>query len=794
MWKQYLLFSFRGLLKFRSIAILQLLGFLVGVGAFIPVALVLHYHLSFDRYHTKNEKIVRLSTKISLPSSTSVYAATAKSLAPLIKEQLSSVEQIARSRFVSASIKVDGKAMGEEGTLFADPDFLRIFSVEPLFGNIEHALLDPNGLVITASARERFFGVENPLGRIVSMETPAGDFLLEVKAVIKDYPENVSFRYQMLANFSLIESTMRNEPGSLVPGLYTYALLADDAKDDFGQQLEALVSTHFPEGLKNIISLLAVPFTEVHYIVDHQFDTGRKGSKVNNLALASLAFFLLLISIANYVNLSTALLIRRNKELVIRRIMGEGKKQQRLQLLTESLLTMLLCLVLLSVLSYFVIPEVETITNLSLRTGMLSGAFFHLFLFAVGLVVVALAGVYPVFVSSGTTALFLAKETRPAGWGIRYALLAAQLIVSVGFSVIALGMDEQLRYIRNKDLGFDKENVFTLGLGVEINDKADIIKQKLEQLPFVKAASISLTPISGDHIKANFGLENDSTGATHLMNANYVDHEFLQVYGVKLLEGRSFDRSYSSDIRLAYILNQSAVKLLGFSTPADALGQPFGKEVADSLQIGSIVGVVDDYHFLPLYRQIEPMIWQIEPAAPRNLLALRVEGGSRELQLRELQTAIKELGITQSVEFASLSDTLGNAYNEDNRLAFFIKGSTGTIIFIAMLGVFSLAAFILETRRKEVGIRKLLGAKTGQLMWLFSRSFLVCLLLGLAIGGSAAWYFLHRWLEGFAYHLQPGVWYFPVAGLATAALMLLTVFSNVSRAVRTNPAEVLREE
>lgn len=794
MWKQYLLFPFRSLQKFRSTAILQLLGFLVGLGAFIPVALVLHYHLSFDRYHAKSENIVRLSTKISLPSSTSVYAATSKSLAPLIEEQLSSVEQIARSRFVSASIRIDGKAIGEEETLFADPDFLEIFSAEPLSGNIQHALHDPNGLVITASARERFFGAENPLGRIVSVETPVGDFLLEVKAVIKDYPENVSIRYQMLASFSLIESTMRNEPGSLVPGLYTYALLAGDARGDFGQQLEALVNTHFPEGLRNIISLLAVPFSEVHYVADHQFDTGQKGSKVNNLALASLAFFLLLISIANYVNLSTALFIRRNKELVIRRIMGEGKKQQRLQLLTESLLTMLLSLVLLSILSYFVVPEVETITNLSLRTGSLSGINFYLFLFAAGLVVAALASVYPIFVSSGKKALLLAKDTRPAGWGIRYALLSAQLIVSVGFAVIALGMDEQLRFIRNKDLGFDKENVFTLGLGVEINDKADLIKQKLEQLPFVKAASISLTPISGDHIKANFGLVNDSTGSTHLVNANYVDHEFLQVYGVKLLEGRSFNRSYSSDIRLAYILNRSAIELLGFSTPAEALGQPFGKEAADSLQSGSIIGVVDDYHFLPLYRKVEPMIWQIEPAAPRNLLALRVEGGNREFQLPQLQAAIEELGITQPVEFASLSDTLGNAYSEDHRLALFIKTSTGVIIFIAMLGAFSLAAFMLETRRKELGIRKLLGAEMGQLMWLLSRSFLVCLLFGLAIGGSLAWYFLHTWLKGFAYHLQPGVWYFPVAGLATAALMLLTVFSNVSRAASTNPADVVREE
>ncbi len=795
--KQYILYSFRSLFKFRATIALQLAGFLVGLGAFIPVALVLHYHVGFDSYHKQGENIVRLSTGISLPTSSSVYAATSKTLAPLLNEQLPAVDKTTRCRFMPANILVDGKTMGEEAPLFADAAFLKIFTAEPVLGDLAQAMANPNGLVITETASKRFFGDESPIGKVMSVETPAGDFSLVVNAVIRDYPANVSLRFQLLANFSLIEHAMRNEAGALVPGLFTFALLQPEAdNNEVSRQLKDLVSAHFPEGLKTVISILPVPYHEIHYVTDHQFDAGQKGSKINNTAIAALAFFLLLISIVNYTNLSTALFIRRSKELAIRRIVGEGVWQQRIQLLTEAGATMLLCMALLAVLSWYLIPHVETLTNLTLQSGWATDWRFYVLCFACGIVIAMIASAYPVWNSFRTSAALLTQKPAPniGGVGLRYMLLTIQLAVAVGFAVVALGMEQQLHYVRSKDLGFDRQAVLTLGLGTGINDKAAVIKQQLEQLPFVKAATISLTPISGDHIRAQFGLINDTTGATHMMNANYVDHDFLQVYGVRLLAGRSFDKAFASDVQRSYILNERAIALLGFSSPADALNQPFGKQAGDSLQQGSIIGVIDDYHFLPLYRELEPMVWQIEPSAPRNLLSLRVEGNDSEFQLQELTKAMEALGIVQPFEFASLNDTLDRAYADDSRLALFIKVATLVIVFIAMLGVFSLAAFILETRRRELGIRRLLGAEVFQLVWLFCRAFAGCLIGGLLVGGAASWHFLGVWLAAFTYHPQPGFWYLPFTGLVLAALMLFTVLSKVAKAASTNPVEVLREK
>ena len=779
---------------------------MVGIGAFIPVALVLHYHMTFDGYHANSDHIARVSTQITLPASESVYAASSKVLAPMLKEQVSGVKQVVRTRYMPATVQVAdgnsgetaGEGMGNAYPLFADKGFFELFTAHAVAGDLAYALDDPAGLVINQSTAIRLFGDNDPLGRQVTLETPGGSFSLTVRAVVMDLPENVSFGYTMLASFSLIESTMRDNLGGLVPGLSTYLLLEEPvAQSDIAARLEGFKGEHFPEGLREVMTLLPVAYDQLHFTIGHQFDGGRKGSRLNNLALAALAIFLLVVSIANYVNLSTAVMMRRSKELAIRRIMGENAPGQYVQLLTESVSLLMLVLTLVAGLTYFFIPELEAMLNLQLRTGWLEGISFYMALLAFGVLLGVVSSIIPFWLLSRTKNMLALKG---AGSGtsrsrMRYALLSIQLVVAVLFGIIAMGMQEQLAYIKQADLGFQREGIMTMGItDPQVNTRADAIKEALLQQSHVKAVSISLTPIIGDHVRANFQLPADTSGASHLMNVNYVDHDFDKVYQVQLLSGRFFNPDFASDIGRAFILNEEAVEVMGIGSVDMATGMKLAKMEGDSLLSGIIIGVVKNYHFQSLYREMEPMIWQIVPDAPRNLLAVRTEGKDGAEAEATIAEVLKEVGISQEMELTPLSEALANVYREDNQLSFFIRVSSGITIFIAMLGVFGLAVFILEARKKEIGIRKLLGAGMSHIVAQLGRPFAVALGLALVVAAPTSYYFLGTWLEAFAYHVAISWWYVPVVAVPIGLLMGATVFRQVSKAASTNPAEVLREE
>jgi putative ABC transport system permease protein len=279
-----------------------------------------------------------------------------------------------------------------------------------------------------------------------------------------------------------------------------------------------------------------------------------------------------------------------------------------------------------------------------------------------------------------------------------------------------------------------------------------------------------------------------------MMNANYVDADFDEVYEVKLVAGRFFSKEFASDIGRAFVLNKKAVALFGFDSPEAAIGETLSKVLADSLNTGTIIGVMEDYHFQSLYQELEPMIWQIVPESSRNLLAVKLDEGDVEEQKKKLSAVLNDLGITQEVEFTSLTDALDIAYREDDRLSFFIRISAGVIVLISLLGVFGLAAFILETRRKEMGIRKLLGADLWHIMTQMGRPFAAVLAVGLVVGGPVSYYFLGNWLNSFAFHVSASWWYIPAAAILIGVLMATSVYRQVNKAAATNPAEVLREE
>ncbi len=798
MIKHHFLFSLRNLWKFRSTAFLQVAGFVVGLGALVPVVMVLYYHITFDHFHKQSERIIRLSTRITLPDSEAIYAATSKSLAPLLKEQMPDAEEIVRYRHSNVGVSFEGKELGQTFTIFADSAFFDVFSAEVQSGDLTHALHSPDGIVINQTTAQRFFGEDDPIGKTVSLDAPSGQLIAQVKAVIKDLPENVSVQYAMVAPYSHIENAMRDNIAALVPGHFTYMLLKNKLDEEaLASQFERIINEHFPEGLRDVISLDAVPMEDVHYATGHQFDSGRKGSRLNNLALAVLSLFLLFVTIANFVNLSTALLIKRSKEFAIRRIMGEALRQQYIQLFFESASLLIVVMLIVNLITYFLLPELEAMLNITLRTGIFTGSNFYISTIFIALAIALISSLIPFWLVSRTISLTQSKGANKGSGSflLRYGLLAVQLFVSVLFAIIAFGMDEQLRYIKTKQLGFAKEHVVTMSIAdPQVNAKADAIKQVFLQQSFVEAATISITPITGDHVRAQFKLAADTSGARPMMNANYVDADFGQVYGVKLLAGRFFNRDFASDVGHAFILNRKATQQFGFESPEAAIDQAFAKVLSDSVNTGTIIGVVENYHFQSLYQELEPMIWQIVPTAHRNLLAVKLEDGDIADQTKKLSDLVAGMGIAQAIEFTSLTDALDIAYREDDRLSFFIRVSAGVIVFISLLGVLALAAFIVETRKKEMGIRKLLGADIGHIMSRIGSPFALVLIVGLAVGGPIAYYFLGHWLRSFAFHVETSWWYLPAAAVSIAFLMGASLLLHVRRAAATDPAKILREE
>jgi len=790
MLKNYLNVALRDMRRHAGHTVLNVAGLAVGMTCCLLIALYVHDEWSYDRFHAKADRIYRIVHDVHTPDGTRHETDIPAPLAPSVEDQFPEVLRTVRFSGNGYMFEHGTKRYQENDLFFADPAVFDVFSFPLLRGDPGTALVEPYSLVLAERVARKYFGSEDPLGQSLIAD---GEHVFTVTGIVAELPRTSHLRFDMLLSMSTGEALF----GWMLDdwnfgSVYTYVLLP---KDRNVASLEAKLSDfyeqHLPDqgqqrsGTSHALTL--EPLTDIHL---------HAGNRLPSLYLfSSIAGFILLIACINFVNLATVRSVGRAREIGVRKVLGAQRRQLLGQFLAETGLLTLLALLLALVLTLVTLPTFEAFSGKTLELRLEALHTYILLLLALTLLVGLLAGSYPALILSGIQpirALRGIARSSLQGENLRRSLVVFQFSITIALIAATAIVYGQLDYVRNTNLGFDKDQMLVLDFGgdPEVQRGLEAIKQQLMQHPAVTGAAASGN-IPGDYFAVvPTTIETDAGKVQELRMAAYTaDYDAVALYGMKLVAGRAFSRDFQTDSTQALMLNQAAVAALGFSTAADALGKRF---VLGRRQ-GTIIGVVENFHYQSLHHPVEPLTLQI---APSNLgyLALHVETQNLRNTVAEVDALWKKLVPHRPFLFRFLDESLDAQYRAEERLGALVGIFAGLAVIIACLGLFALASFTAQKRTKEIGIRKVLGASVPSIVALLSTDFLKLVGLALVVAAPLAYVAMQRWLESFAYRIEIGLGVFVLTGALVLLIALATVSYQSVRAAVADPVTSLRYE
>jgi putative ABC transport system permease protein len=689
-------------------------------------------------------------------------------------------------------LRYDENSFYEPRLFFTDSTVFDIFSFEMVQGNPKTALTAPFSIVLTESSAQKYFGNENPLGKILRFENQL-DFT--VTGVVRDVPATSHIQFDFLAALLNIGDLFRASGttfgwrGWYWNPCHTYILLPPEySREQFEALLPGFVQKHADERLRPNLSFYLQPLTDIHLHSNLYQELGVNGNERSVYLFAIIAVFILLLACINFMNLATARSIKRAKEIAVRKVVGAFRGQLVGQFLGESLLISFIAAFLAVILVELLLPTFALISGANLNLALIG---FPKLLAGVGLLAVIvglIAGSYPaLFLSSYLPVEGLgSKSNRGAGTitaFFRKGLVVFQFCISIALLVGTAVIYQQHKFLQQKELGFDKEQIVMIPIrGTSIKPQVEAFKARLRQDAAVLNTSAVSNVIGRDVQVCPFGTE----GKTEVlqMPGLFVDHDFIKTFGVQLQQGRGFDVAFSTD-SVAFLLNEAAVNLIEWKEP---LGKrmKFGPE-------GQVIGVVKDFNYASLRERIRPMAILIRPGW-FSYVAVRLAPGDFQSTLRRLETVWQQFEPQRPFEPFFLDDNLNQLYKKEERLSLILSSFSMLAIVIACLGLFGLAAFATEQRTKEIGIRKVLGASVTNLVTLLSKDFAKLVLIANVIAWPVAWFAMSKWLEDFPYRIAMGPKFLIFASLAALAVAILTVSYQALRAALANPVDSLRYE
>jgi putative ABC transport system permease protein len=788
MLKNYLKTAFRSMKRHKGYAFMNISGLAVGMACCILILLYIQYELSYDRYHPHADHIYRILIGregfINQP-----FAGSPPLLASALKDSFPEVIDAAGVKSEVTSVRYKARFFRENRFYFVDPDFLNIFDFPLLSGNAKTALDEPLSLLLTSDMARKYFGKENPLGRVVSCNTYGRPIDFHVTGVLDNVPDNSHFHFDFLTPMSSL-GVLRGE-----------AYISSWDNNAFKTYLR-IVEGSSPAGLAaNVEVLLAdklswKPDITLENIKDiHLFSKAdpdmelEPNSDVRYLYFFSaIALFIMLIACFNYINLATAYSTRRAMEIGIRKVVGAQKGEIARQFFSEALLLSLIALFLAALLAGLFLPTFRSLigsklnapwTNLAIITGALGIMFFS------GVI----SGVYPaLYLSSFRPILVLKTRFHVGGKNrpfFRNTLVVFQFVISAALIVSTLTISAQLHYIQNKKLGFNKDYVMTALIGDQsLRENNGPLKNELMNHPNILAVSTS----SGLLTDIGWSVGPDWEGKPQDQNPMFfkigVDFNYLDLYEMDIVAGRKFSREYATDEKEAVLLNETALGMTGWKNP---IGKRFDN--------GTVIGIVKNFHFEPLREKIKPVLFRVMTDNDLSFfLSIKIKSEDIPATLAYVDKAWKKFSPDYPFSYTFVDSAIENLYRSEQRIRNAFKYFSLIAIFIACLGLFGLIAFTVEQRTKEIGIRKIMGASVPEIMTMLSFDFAKLVLLANIIAWPAAYYFVHRWLEGFAYRMVLGPWIFLLSGIITLIIALMTIGFKSAKAATANPADSLRYE
>lgn len=802
MFRNYLTIAWRNLRKKTIYSTINIFGLALGIACCLLIFMYVDYERSFDNYHTKGDRIYRVihGWDKDVKATDSYWVWGNAPIGQALRDNFPEIDKVVQFSGRADILLTNGDITHqEEGIFFMDSTAFDVFSWKLLKGNPKTALSAPFSIVLTESTARKYFGDEDPVGKSLkgsesAGRAAAGDYL--VTGVIEDMPANSHFR----SNALLSMSTFRKSIPDIFTNwgyvdFYTYFLVNDQFdRAAFDARIPAFLKrqTDDPDNKYNIV---IEPLKEMYLGTVAQRQPGETGSIANLYIFSIIGLFVLVIAIINFMNLSTARSMERSKEVGIRKSIGAERSNLVSQFLGESFIIVSLSMIVAVGVVVLALPGMNNITGRLLELSHFVTPRNIALLIGTTLAIGLVAGSYPSFVLSSFSPSAVLKgisKSGKAGVTLRKGLVIFQFSLSITLIAGTMIVASQMNHILNKDMGFDKEQMLILDYNYDekVNDVREVLKTQLEANPDVLSVAYSRS-VPGSYFPNAYTEIVASDGALKGMAQPIfqVGMDFVNHYGLKLVAGRSYSRDHPSDTIGGLVINEAAAKQYGYANPADIVGKKYkqwGRE-------GEVIGVVKDFNYISLHRNIEPLTLPYEPYASRYV-SLKIKSGNITRTIDEVRKTWAQLVPHRPFLYSFLDDDFDRQYQKDFNFKTLFSTFSSLAIFIACLGLLGLATYTAELRTKEIGIRKVLGANVNSIVALLSKDFMVLIVVAMLIATPAAWYSMNRWLEGFAYRVEIQFWIFILAGLAAIAIAAATISFQAIKAARGNPVNSLRSE
>ncbi|HPG39594.1 MAG TPA: ABC transporter permease [bacterium] len=802
MIKNYFKIAVRNLLKYKSYAIINLLGLSIGMASVILIMLYVNFETSFDIYNKNADRIYRVTREwFNSDGSTSIYFGfVAPPIAPLFKNDFEQVEQAVRiAQAGIANLKYQDKIYQAE-MLSADPEVFDVFTFPFIQGDPASALQIPNGLVLTQSTAQKIFGNKNPLHQILILPvTKDIQIDLIVTGIINDPPVNSHFHFEALNSMVGLRQFYGEEEFSNwgSNNYATYILLKEGANvENINRAIPQFLIKHLGDNANewNTLHLQPLKNIHLHSHLDAEFEPN--GNIIYVYILSIIAVIILMLACVNFINLATARSTTRVKEIGIKKVVGANRRQIIVQFLGETFILSIMSLLIAIGILVILRPVIQNFFGFTILENNVTGLILPVI--SLSVIVGLFAGSYPAFYMAQFPPLLILRafqQSRTLKSSLRKALVISQFSISI-ILMICLGVVfEQLNYCKNKDLGFDKEQLLNLPANREMIDNYEAFKARLMQNPNIAGVTASKrVPSAGlaDNSEATVYFDKkEMTLGFRLANVR-VNYDFLQVYGIKLAAGRDFDQTYATDNGYAFILNETAVQKIGWKSPSEALDQPM---TYGGLR-GQIIGVIKDFHYESFHKSIAPFMLFIAPDDFNTItikLAPQTHNTFQETAAF-LKSIWQEYLPNDTFHYTFLNDRYNRLYNTEQKQGNLLTLFSLLAIFISCLGLLGLVSFFTQRKTKEIGIRKALGASIPGIILYLTSSYIKWIVMANIIAFPVAWYAMNKWLQNFAYHVNMKMWVYLVAAATVLLIAMLSVSWQVIRAATANPVEALRYE
>lgn len=799
MIKNYFKIALRNLWRHCSFSLLNIGGLTIGMTAGFLIFLYVAFELSYDSFHSKGDRIYRVVTDLKTPSDENKWSLSSWAYAPHLHKEFPEIESAVRILPFGSAFQKGTATFMEDKTIAADSAFFRVFDFKLLQGDQQACLRKPFSVVLSQSTAKKYFGEQNPVGQTLDGTFFEKEYPVTVTGVMEDFPANSHIQANIILSVSTIienldqKSDLDNQWINFNP--FTYVLIGNDTdfrtlEQKFPDFMERKIGEKMKAN-KLFLTLKLEPFERIHLWTDrgaHDHDRGN----INNIYIFSLiAVFTLLIACINFINLTTARSLERAREVGVRKVVGAGKKQLRLQFIGESVIISLLALLITIGTTYLLLPYFNRLADKIISPDFAFSPSHMTILLCTALCIGVLAGIYLAMVLSSYKPVKVLKgnfSTGAKGVLLRKTLVVFQFGISIALIIGTMVIYHQMHFMKNMDLGFKKDQILVLTPGFSSKNKT--LKQSVQTIPEVLSASLSSSVPGESNAIAYSNIENRTGDMQQTSLATYfVDFNFIKQFDLKIIAGRSFSPEFATDTAKAMLVNEKAVKAFGYDTPEDIIGKRFDQWEHQ----GRIVGVVNDFNFNSLKNDITPLAFRIDPKQYYDL-ALQVSTENLPQTIAAIETKWKQLFPKKPFDFFFMDEFLDKQYRNEERFGQLFLNFAVLAIIISCLGLLGLASYSTLQRKREIGIRKVVGASVPRIVNLLSREFIWLVAIAFIAASPLIWLSMHYWLQNFAYRIAISWWIFAAGGGLALFIALVTVSFQAVKAAIANPVKSLKTE